>query len=137
MNTIVVAYDETEPAQRALERAAGLGRALGARLVVTSVAAVATPAGGRSIGIDPTESADAHRDELAQARGYLDGEGVAADYVEAVGHRSEAILEVARSRGADLIVIGSRDLSALQRLLGQSVSDAVAHHARCDVLIVH
>ena len=44
---------------------------------------------------------------------------------------------MARERSADLIVIGSRELSTLHRLLGQSVSDAVSHGARCDVLIVH
>ncbi|MFZ0088200.1 MAG: universal stress protein [Solirubrobacteraceae bacterium] len=136
-STILVAYDETEPAQRALERAATLAQALGARVIVTSVAPVTTGAGGRSIGADPVDTDADHRAELAAARVYLDGEGVAAEYIEAVGHEAGSILEAARERSADLIVVGSREVGVLHRLLGQSVADAVAHGAHCDVLIVH
>ena len=137
IKTIVVGYDESEPSRRALERAASLAKAFEAKLVVTSVAPVATSAGGRSIGADPVESAADHLAELAQARSYLEGEGLSADYVEAVGHEAESILAAARERSADMIVVGSRQLNVLQRLLGQSVSDAISHGARCDVLIVH
>jgi len=135
--TILVGYDETDESRRALERAATLAKALGAKLVVTSVAPVTTPASGRSIGADPVESASEHRKELHDAHVYLEGQGLTADYIEAVGHEAESILEAAKERSADMIVIGSRELSKLQRLLGQSVSDAVSHGARCDVLIVH
>jgi nucleotide-binding universal stress UspA family protein len=137
INTILVGYDDTEAARRALERAASLARALGSKLVVTSVAPVTATASGRSIGADPVETAGDHLAELAQARAYLDGEGLSADYIEAAGHEAASILAAARERSADLIVVGSREISVLQRLLGQSVSDAVAHGARCDVLIVH
>ncbi len=137
IKTIVIAYDETDPARRALERAAQVAKAFEAKLVVTSVAPVTITTTGRSIGADPVETAAEHRQELADARAYLEGEGLTADYVEAVGHEAESILEVARERSADLIVVGSRELTMLHRLLGQSVSDAVSHGARCDVLIVH
>jgi nucleotide-binding universal stress UspA family protein len=137
ITTIVIGYDETDPARRALERAAQLAKAFEAKLVVTSVAPVTTPASARSIGTDPVDTASDHRAELHDAHVYLESQGVTADYIEAVGHEAESILEAARERSADLIVIGSRELSALHRLLGQSVSDAVSHGARCDVLIVH
>lgn len=135
--TILVGVDETDESRRALERAATLAKALQAKMVVTSVAPVTITTTGRSIGADPVEPAAEHRQELAQARAYLEGEGLTAEYVEAVGHEAESILAAARERSADMIVIGSRELTRLQRLLGQSVSDAVAHGARCDVLIVH
>jgi nucleotide-binding universal stress UspA family protein len=136
-DAILLAYDDSEPAQRALHRAAALAKAFGSKLIVTSVAPVSTPAGGRSIGADPVETSADHLAELAGARAYLEGEGLAADYIEGLGHPAEAIVEAARQRSAGLIVVGARDLSMVQRLLGQSVSDAVSHHARCDVLIVH
>ncbi len=137
ITTILIGYDETDPSRRALERAATLAKALEAKLVVTSVAPVTTPASARSIGTDPVDSASDHRAELHDAHVYLETQGVTADYIEAVGHEAESILEAARERSADLIVIGSRELSTLHRLLGQSVSDAVSHGAHCDVLIVH
>jgi nucleotide-binding universal stress UspA family protein len=136
-DAILLAYDDSEPAQRALRRAAALAKAFGSTLIVTSVAPVSTPAGGRSIGADPVETSADHLAELGAARAYLEGEGISAQFVEALGHPAEAIVEAARQQSANLIVIGARDLSLVQRLLGQSVSDAVSHHARCDVLVVH
>ncbi len=50
---------------------------------------------------------------------------------------ADAILEVAEEIGADVIVVGSRGHGVGRRLLRGSVSTKVAHHAECDVLIVH
>ena len=55
----------------------------------------------------------------------------------AVGEPAEAIVTLAEERGADLIVVGTRELGFMQRMLGQSVSGAVSRQASCDVLIVH
>jgi nucleotide-binding universal stress UspA family protein len=138
LQTIVVGYDETEPSKRALDRAADLAKAFGAKLVVTSVAPTLEPASGRGAGgIDPTDTPADHVAELGRAREYLSGKGVEADYQAAIGEPADAIVQLASERSADLIVVGTRELGTLSRLLGQSVSDSVAHHARCDVLIVH
>src|SRR5262249_9269220 len=47
----------------------------------------------------------------------------------------EAILEQAREDGADLIVVGSHGMGAVERFLIGSVSERVARYAHCSVLV--
>ena len=49
---------------------------------------------------------------------------------------ADALLAIAAKEGADLIVVGNRGMNGARRMLG-SVPNSVAHHAECDVLIVH
>ena len=138
MKTIVVGYDDSEPAKRALARAADLGDAFGAKLVVTSVAPVSASGAAHGFGgVDPTDAPERHQKELAHAREYLGTRKIDAEYLDAVGEPAETIVAAAEQSGADLIVVGSREVSVIQRLLGQSVSQSVASHAHVDVLIVH
>jgi nucleotide-binding universal stress UspA family protein len=46
------------------------------------------------------------------------------------------VVQAANELSADLIVVGSRGHGRLEESLLGSVSDAVARHARCSVLIV-
>ncbi len=137
MQKIVLGFDDTEPSKRALERAAQLAKAFEAELLVTSVAPLAA-GGPRSGGsVDSTDSPSMHVEELSHARVYLEGQGITAHYQAAIGDPADTIVELATERGADLIVVGTREPRVLARLLGQSVSEAVSHKAHCDVLIVH
>lgn len=137
MSTIVVGYDQTPGSQRALERAATLAKALGAKLVVTSVAPLMVSIGRSGGPTDPVDTPEMHAKELSAARSYLEGQGVTADYQAAVGEPADAIVQLASQVGAEMIVVGTREPNLIQRLTGQSVSDSVSHHAHCDVLIVH
>jgi nucleotide-binding universal stress UspA family protein len=137
MNTIVVGYDDTEPSKRALERAADLAEKFGSRLLITSVAPVMIPSGHGSAGVDPTDPPKQHEMELEHAQAYLTGRNLSAELQPAIGDPADTIVEVADQNGATLIVVGTRQPSILERLLGTSVSGAVSRHAHCDVLIVH
>ena len=137
MKVIVVGYDETEPSKRALERAADLALAFDSRVVVTSVASVMLPTGHGTGAVDPSDPPEKHQTELEHAQAYLSGRNVKAELQPAVGDPAEAIVAAATEVGATLIVVGSRELGLVSRLLGQSVSGAVSRHAHCDVLIVH
>jgi nucleotide-binding universal stress UspA family protein len=52
------------------------------------------------------------------------------------GDAADSIIEVARTRASDLIVMGSRGLSRLAELVLGSTSQKVVAHAPCPVLIV-
>ena len=127
MKTIVLAYNDTNDSDRALERTAELAKFYGAKVVVTSVVPVL-------VGSEPASGPGL---ELQVAQTRLGELGIDAELVEAYGEISEAIVEVAARRGADLIVVGTRELSHVERMLGYSVSEGVQRMARCDVLIVH
>jgi nucleotide-binding universal stress UspA family protein len=148
LNTIVVGYDGTQPAEQALARAAQLAQAFGASIIVADVAAPepleATPGAfgympyyryGAERSIETDEPLwQQHR---ARIESFLAETGVTHEFAGVVGQPSAEIVDVAERRGADLIVVGTREPGFLERLLEGSVSQGVARRAHCDVLIVH
>lgn len=63
--------------------------------------------------------------------------GVTVEVELEVGDAAGEIVELADARKADLIVVGARERSLLERLLEPSVSAAVERRAHRDVLVVH
>ena len=137
MKTIVVGYDGTEASERALERAGEIAGAFGSSVILTSVSPVMTGAAHGGGSVDPTDPPDAHQSLLDAGKQKLSERGVNADTVLGMGDPSDAILELAEQRNADLIVVGTREPGFWERLFGHSVSGSVQRHAHCDVLIVH
>ncbi len=63
--------------------------------------------------------------------------GVTTEFTQNIGNPGRMICDLARTYGADLIVMGRRGRSGLMELFLGSVSNYVLHHAPCSVHIVH
>jgi nucleotide-binding universal stress UspA family protein len=141
---IVVGYDDKEPATRALERAIAEAKASHGQLVVVGITETPfNPEGPQSLGslggnsaemlplVEPPEIQAA----FAHARQKTEAAGLSADFVWAAGDPSETILDVARTREATLVVLGSHHHSLLGRLLGADVAAEIKRQAGCDVIV--
>jgi nucleotide-binding universal stress UspA family protein len=116
---IVVGYDGSEAATRALERAAAVASHQSEVVIV----AVAEPYPRSGITIptnrDP-EEIQLRLDDLDEARRFLLARGVTARTLQARGNPAEVLVDV--SKDADLVIVGSRGVDRLQRLLLGSVT---------------
>jgi len=135
MKTILLAYDDTRSGEVALERAAEIAGALGAKLVVASVAPMLLSVGRSGGTIDPADSPARHEAALQHARSRLWERGLTPECVCATGDPADTIVRVAKACHADLIVVGLRSTNPVKRLLGQNVSESVLHKAGCAVLV--
>jgi len=148
LETIVVGYDGTTPAQRAIEHAAALAEAFGAAIVVVDVAPP-VPLQGMpgAFGFMPYYAEPAvqegatnetlWRQHRASIEALLAEGGVSHEFAGSIGEPVQEIVDAADRHAADLIVVGTREPGFLERLLEGSVSQGVARRAHCDVLIVH
>jgi nucleotide-binding universal stress UspA family protein len=142
--TIVVGYDATEPARRALDRAIEEAQGSRARLLVVAVAEMPlNPEGPQNFGtlddsparmiplVEPPELEPI----LAEARERITAAGLHGEYTWAAGEPASAIVGAARENGAKLIVLGSHHHGFLERLLGPDVATQVKRDAGCDVIV--
>jgi nucleotide-binding universal stress UspA family protein len=130
---IVVGYDGSDAARRALDRAAEL---VGSDSSLTIVH-VALPLYRHTFSAMPDVQAVERGDKLlADALAHLAEHGVEARTLTQVGEPAETLIEAAKSKDADLLVVGRRERRGLGRLTLGSVSSAVVRDAECDVLVV-
>jgi nucleotide-binding universal stress UspA family protein len=152
--SILIAYDGSDAARRAVQEAAKLfssRRALVATVwepgLAYEVGAMSTDPTGLGPGpVDPVaaqevdDASQAHADRVAEEGAALAKSlGLQAEALAVTdeGNVADAIVELARKRGVAAIVVGSRGLSGLRARLEGSTSNAVAKHASCPVVLVH
>ena len=131
MKKILVAYDGHEAGHRALEMAARLAHAFGARVDVVSVVPVSLGGSHTQAG----EPAMEHARELVEARGILRDHGLEAGLIEPAGDPAETIERLANERGYDTIVVGSSRVLKEGQPWMESVTAHVAANARADVVV--
>jgi nucleotide-binding universal stress UspA family protein len=132
---IVLATDGSKYSAAATARAISFAQSYGGELKVVSV--VDVPAEFYA------EAPQAVEDLVRKAKGFVsdvkkqaEAAGVNAETFVGEAEASEAITNLAKEQGANMIIIGSHGRTGLRRLLMGSVAEMVIGHAPCPVLVV-
>lgn len=140
LQNILVAVDFSDYSKAALQYAAFLAERFGATLTLVHAVEPYIYPEDLSAGFT-IEELDARwiqreREKLEQLRKTIK-ESVSATVVVTMGAAWNRIVGTAKSRSADLIVIGTHGRTGLKHALMGSTAERVARHATCPVLIVH
>jgi nucleotide-binding universal stress UspA family protein len=136
IDRILIATDGSPGSLAAAEEGVRLAKILGAQVTFVAVAHAPLPVLG-----DPyyqralSENLSAMRNALAKATPYAEERHVRYETELLEGSPAKAVLDLARSRDVDLIVVGSRGLGAVKAALLGSVSSEIVHHADRPVLV--
>lgn len=137
---ILVPIDFSPYADQALDYAMTLARVLQARLTLLHVIAplplVGTEMNGTALGTyldeleaESTQAMAAYRDRVTHA-------GLPCDVAVVLGTPYQVIIDTARTRQVDLIVMGTHGRTGLRHLFLGSVAERVVQLAPCAVLVV-
>jgi nucleotide-binding universal stress UspA family protein len=145
MGRVLIAYDGSDGARRALERGIAEARDRNAHLTVLSVERlVLDPDVPRNFGtLDDVadwegQTASAPPDvvaHLAEARDRLSAAGIDADLTWGAGEPGAVIAETAARINADAIVLGEHHHGRLSSFFGSNVDEEVQQAAGCEVIL--
>ena len=126
---LIVAYDGSPEARRALDHASALAGPGGEVTVINVIPAQAV--GARLEPVRDTQRAR-QQAQLEEARALLGRKGIRVRTVAAAGDPFYEIAALARDRGESVVVVGRR-----RRLVpGRSLASRLVRGAPCDVLVV-
>jgi nucleotide-binding universal stress UspA family protein len=120
---ILVATDGSQYSEAAVREAIGIAKRCNGHLFAVSVAS-------SEFEVDPAE------DNVKKTVALAEKEGVKAEGETIIGKPYEAVVETARQKRVDLIIVGSHGRKALERLLMGSVTERVIGHTEVGVLVV-
>jgi nucleotide-binding universal stress UspA family protein len=133
VNSVVVGYDGSEGARRAVARAVAAAEPGGRVVLVTASpppdALIREEELGASGGPDPNALLD-------DAAAFCRGRDVRVARRVSTADPADALADAAVKADADLIVVGARGRSFVARTLRGSVGERLVARAPCDVLVV-
>ena len=135
---ILVAHDGSAQADKALTKAADIAGMNKSPIIVLSVVPdlcmmeISDDDCKKMYEIMTKESTK----KLEEIKKDLSAKSVEMEMEVKFGNTAETILEVAKDRGVDLIVLGSHGRHGAKKFFLGSISSKVVDHAHCDVLIV-
>jgi len=137
---ILVGYDGSDNAERALTRAIQVAKQFKAEVRIVVVADTMSYAVAASGGLYRRFNEQTKENAVNLASAALDtakAAGLKDVYAsDEEGQPADMILTLATEYKVNLIVVGRRGVRGLERFLMGSVSSAVINNAKCDVLVV-
>lgn len=141
--TILIATDGTELSEKAVQHGVGLAGAMNAEVTMVTVTEPwdAVIVGEVAMVLPPErydETAEANaRSILSKAKDVADQAGVTVYTMHMKDrHAADGIIEAAKERGANLIVMASHGRRGLSRLVLGSEANEVVTHSEVPVLII-
>lgn len=120
---ILIATDGSKHSGIAVSEAISIAKRCGSSLIALSV-------------ISSDVDKKCAEENIKKIKGLAEKEGVKVDALIAEGRPFEVVVNTAKSKNADTIIIGSHGRTALARLLMGSVTERVIGTAECAVLVV-
>lgn len=137
--SILIADDMMEVSQPALDEAVHLAKLSHAKLTIVSAIPVVSPSFGVPVPMGESFTAlmEAAEKRLDALKAKLEKEGIPeVETALLEGDPVDGVVGYVQKEHPDLVVLGSRGLSAAGRFLLGSVSDGILHHVHCSVLVV-
>lgn len=136
-NRIMVAFDNSAHAQRALEMGLQLAKIHNSRIHLVTVVQLPDYAGTvDEVDEKIQEGKKFYLEAIAAAVAEAEKLGLRMTAKVLYGHIGQTLVRYAGDNNLDLIITGSRGRSEVEKLLLGSVSNYLSRHARCPVLIV-
>lgn len=133
---ILIAYDGSSYARRAFEVGLETARLHKAEVLVLSIVQIPEPAMIYETSELLDDAQEHYEKDFAALHAAARETGVALHTLIVAGHVADQIVQHANDESADLIVMGHRGKSLIERWLLGSVSKRVVSYAHCSVLIV-
>ena len=128
---IMVCFDGSDSAQKALEWTVGQFKAQKPDMVLVTVSEGAHDASSANSWLSEDEEHECH-DALKKGADWVAKQGLEVDAMLAVGDSRKMIVEAIKKKGPDLVVVGRHGDKGFHH----SVSDYLAKEAVCNVLVM-
>jgi nucleotide-binding universal stress UspA family protein len=133
---ILVAVDGSEFSKMALDQAISLGTTCNSSIFVVGVVDLYPEQLAVAPSLEEKLSGEV-RGHLDEARAKVEAANIPCETIVRInGQPHEAIIQEAKGRDVDLIVMGTHGRTGLKRVLIGSVAQKVIGHAPCPVLVV-
>lgn len=136
INKLLVAYDGSEQAKKAFDLAIDIAAKYGAEVFVISVARPPEPANDVETEAILESATDYYEKHFAELKEDAIAAGIVPQFEVLVGHPADQIVHYANEKEVDMIVMGHRGKSFVERWLLGSVSKRVLSYAHCTVTVV-